>query len=145
MDTLGRPQANSVIERANRLVLEWARAPLTYVGLGKRWWLRAVRCFCFAYNSSREVLDGPSPFERHHSYHFAGKTIPFGALVSYVLAIHEEGHASRGQVRAADEEGSSPGTSCTRADYGQQTVSLSTWRSSRHHRTVVSHRPFASR
>lgn len=51
--TLGRPQTNGRIERANPLVLEGARELLTHAGWDKRWWSRAMRHFCIAYNYSK--------------------------------------------------------------------------------------------
>ena len=46
-----RHTAGAKIERRNRLVLDGARTALDTSGLGVVMWPRAVRHFCFAYNT----------------------------------------------------------------------------------------------
>lgn len=57
---------------------------LTRAGLDKRCLPRAVRYFCFAYNSSRTGLDGKPTSKSRHGYPLGGTTPRFGALMHYL-------------------------------------------------------------
>ena len=82
--TPGRPQTNGVVERTNRLILEGARTLLSQARMDKKWWSRAVRCFCLQYNASRRGMDGDTPQRKRLGYDFLGRLLPFGSLVHYI-------------------------------------------------------------
>ena len=71
---------NGVAERNIRMILDGTRTALEQSGLGPVWWPRATRHFCHSLNTT--IKDGDSPWNRRHKAgQFAGKRIPFGALV----------------------------------------------------------------
>eukprot|EP00975_Prorocentrum_lima_P065782 12905466-Prorocentrum_lima.AAC.1 len=56
----GMPRSNSLVERANRTVLEGARCLLSQAGLPFRFWPYAVRRFCSARNAIGKTPGGAS-------------------------------------------------------------------------------------
>ena len=46
------PQQNGVAERMNRTLLEKARCMLSNVGLGKKFWAKAISMGCYLVNRS---------------------------------------------------------------------------------------------
>ena len=73
-----RHTAGAKIERRNRLVLDGTRTALERSGLGHVLWPRAVRHFCFAYNT-RHIDREDNPYFKRHGRKCLAKAVPFGA------------------------------------------------------------------
>ncbi len=79
----GKPETNSVAERAVRTVKEGVRCILSQAGLPPSFWPEACRYFCHAFNICGP--DGTSPWElRHNNGPFNGHVLPFGARVHFM-------------------------------------------------------------
>ena len=81
----GVPRNNSMIERANQIILGGTTACLIQAGLPPCYWSYAAPTFCANYNA-HGVSGGESHWRLTHGEDFPATVIPFGAKVVYTPA-----------------------------------------------------------
>ena len=87
----GVPQANGIIERQVRFVLEGARTVMEHAGMPPRLWPEACRYVCMARRIA--IVDGNGIWKTKFARgNFTGNLLCFGQLVSFMPARIKDKH-----------------------------------------------------
>jgi hypothetical protein len=87
--TPGLPQSNGRAERSVRTVLEGTRSLLLASGLPRKWWSRASKAFCVAFNATNTNENGKTPWELRFGQQCPIQLIPFGSMIWYLPATEK--------------------------------------------------------
>ena len=79
-----RPQTNGIAERAVRRVKEGTSCALHQSGLTDKWWVSAMKCYCFLHCIVTQMFHGKTAYKQRFKKEFAGPIIPYGAAVEYL-------------------------------------------------------------